>query len=865
LFGLLKDLLDSNTREVKKIQKVVERINALEPRVKAFSHDEMRSQTQQFKERLAKGESLDDLLPEAFACVREAAVRTIGLRHYDVQLIGGVVLHQGRIAEMKTGEGKTLVATTAVYLNALTGRGVHVVTVNDYLAKRDARWMGPIYHYLGLSVGIINHDVAYLYDPTLELEDESLNRLRPVHRREAYAADITYGTNNEFGFDYLRDNMVMSLEQRVQRGHYYAIVDEVDSILIDEARTPLIISGMGQKSTDLYEKFAKIARQLVRDVDYTVDEKAKTAPLTEEGVARVERILGIENLYDPEHIEFAHHINNALRAKECYRNEIEYVLRDGEVVIVDEFTGRLMFGRRYSDGLHQAIEAKEGVKVRQEDQTLATITFQNYFKMYEKLAGMTGTAATEEREFREIYNLDVVVIPTHKPCIRQDLPDLVYKDEKAKFAAVVAEIEELYKKGRPVLVGTRSIEKSEQLSMLLKRKGIPHQVLNAKYHEKEAQIIAQAGRSGTVTIATNMAGRGVDIILGGNPPDPEDAERVRRLGGLHILGTERHESRRIDNQLRGRAGRQGDPGSSRFYVGLDDELMRLFGSERIRNMMDWLKVEDDVPIEHAWITKGIENAQKKVESHHFDIRKNVLQYDETLNEQRRIIYAERERILRGEELKPHLLEFVRRVLGDVVARCCPAEAPRDEWDLEGLWHEVQEVVTLPAGASLRELEELRPDQIVEKLYDWAVQYYQEKEQRLTPAIMRQLEKVGMLRTLDEKWIDHLQNIEALKEGIGLRGYGQKDPRIEFIREAFDEFEALKARIQEDSVRFVYKVEVKVADQLASRQTMRVTGTNRDEGGRGATVRRVSKKMGRNDPCWCGSGKKWKKCHYPEEG
>jgi len=698
----------------------------------------------------------------------------------------------------------------------------------------------------------------------VELEDDSLNRLRPVHRAEAYRADITYGTNNEFGFDYLRDNMVMALEHRVQRELNYAIVDEVDSILIDEARTPLIISGRGTDSTDQYDRFAKVVRDLRKDVHYSVEEKAKSAPLTEEGVARVEQILGIENLFDPEHMELAHHVNNALRAKECYRNEIEYVVKNGEIVIVDEFTGRLMFGRRYSDGLHQAIEAKEGVKVRQEDQTLATITFQNYFKLYTKLAGMTGTAVTEEREFREIYNLDVVVIPTNVPVVRQDLSDLVYKDEEAKFRAVVADIEERHGQGQPILVGTRSIEKSEFLAMILKRKGIPHNVLNAKYHEKEAQIIAQAGRVGGVTIATNMAGRGVDIKLGGDPADPAEEQRVKELGGLYILGTERHESRRIDNQLRGRAGRQGDPGASRFYVGLDDELMRLFGSDRIKTWMERLGVEDDVPIEHSWITKGIENAQQKVEGHHFDIRKNVLQYDDTMNVQRQIIYEQRDRILRGEELKPHILGFVGEITEDLLGEYASGEVSPSEWDLEGLARAVNEQFALAAPVQPREFEGLTVAAMREAILAKVEGVYLAKEQHLGPELMRELEKVALLRTLDEKWIEHLGNIDMLREGIGLRGYGQKDPRIEFRREAFEEFEGLKRRIRDDSVQFLLRVEVRMGERVEQRETMHVTRTNRDDSGRGTTVKRVGVKLGRNDPCWCGSGKKWKKCHYPEE-
>ncbi|MGE0490422.1 MAG: preprotein translocase subunit SecA [Vulcanimicrobiota bacterium] len=866
LATLIKNLFDANEREVKKLRRMVDDVNALEEKFKALDDEALRAKTQEFKDRLAKGETLDDIQPEAFATVRETGRRVMGMRHYDVQLVGGLVLHQGRIAEMKTGEGKTLVATSAMYLNALEGKGAHLITVNDYLAKRDAMWMGPIYHALGMSVGIINHDTAYLFDPSIDTQGGKLDPVRPVHRREAYGADITYGTNNEFGFDYLRDNMVWNLEDKVQRGHHYTIVDEVDSILIDEARTPLIISGRGEKSTDDYRKYSKLVETLKRDEDYTVEEKSKSVPLTEEGTERVEELLGIENLFDYENSDAAHHIANALRAKECYRNDIEYVVKDSEIVIVDEFTGRLMFGRRYSDGLHQAIEAKENVKIRSEDQTLASITFQNYFKMYTKLAGMTGTAATEEREFREIYGVDVVVIPTNKPIARIDYPDLIYKDEKCKFEAVLGDIIENHQAGRPVLVGTRSIEQSEKLSAYLTRKGIKHEVLNAKHHEREAEIIAQAGRPGAVTIATNMAGRGVDIVLGGNPPNPEDSKRVKEAGGLCIIGTERHESRRIDNQLRGRSGRQGDPGSSRFYVGLDDELMRLFGSERIKNAMEWLKVEDDVPIESKMVTKGIENAQMKVEGHHFDIRKSVLRYDDTMNEQRRIIYEERDRILAGEELKPHIYDFVRTLVEAWARANCSSELPPDQWDIDGLWDDAIEVLNLPEEATFEELEGCQTrEQMVDLMCRWARDYYDAKEEALGEETTRAFEKWCLLQTLDQKWIDHLQSIDRLKEGIGLRGYGQKDPQLEFIKEAFEMFEALKHRILEDTVRYLFKLEVKSDQEVQAERSVRVTGTNRDDSGRGNTFRRVSKKIGRNDPCWCGSGKKWKKCHYPDEG
>lgn len=866
LQSLLKKVFNPNEREVKKLRKIVEVINGLESKYEAMSDEELQAQTPRFKELLANGKTLDDILNDAFAVVREASKRIMKMRHYDVQLVGGLVMHQGRIAEMKTGEGKTLMATSAIYLNGLEGKGVHLVTVNDYLAKRDAIWMAPLYHFLGLSVGVINHDSAFLYDPEAE-EDEFA---RPVSRREAYAADITYGTNNEYGFDYLRDNMVWQLEQKVQRGHNFAIVDEVDSILIDEARTPLIISGRGDEDVSDYQKYCDVVNQLERDVHYTVEEKSKSAALTDEGSERVEEILGIENLFDYENAEAAHRIGNALRAKDCYRPDIEFVVSDGEIVIVDEFTGRLMFGRRYSDGLHQAIEAHMGVEVRSEDQTLASITFQNYFKMYTKLAGMTGTAATEEREFREIYNVDVVVIPTHRPIARKDLPDLVYRDKKAKFAAVVEDVLAQNELGRPVLVGTRSIEESESLSRFLTERGVEHKVLNAKLHEQEAEIIAQAGRPGAVTIATNMAGRGVDIVLGGVPEDPEKSKMVKEAGGLCILGTERHESRRIDNQLRGRSGRQGDPGSSRFYIGLDDELMRLFGSERIQKAMDMLNIEDDVPIESSMVTRGIENAQKKVEGHHFDIRKNVLKYDDTMNEQRRVIYEERDRILSGETLKPHVLNFVEQLAVDWTKTHCSTEISPDDWDFDEFWEDMMSVLNLPEHASVEELSKLRdPKQIVTRIKQWANEYYTEKSELLGAETMQDFEKWCLLQTLDQKWIDHLRNIDQLKEGIGLRGYGQKDPQLEFIREAYEMFTDLKLRILEDTVRFLFKLEVRAEEEIQTDRAIEETGTNREaeeeEAQANTPSRRTGEKIGRNDPCWCGSGKKFKKCHYPEEG
>ena len=868
MLGLLRKIFDSNQKEVNKIMKVVEKINALEPSVQPLNDYNLREKTMQFRDRLKKGETLDDLLPEAYAVVREAAKRVRGERHYDVQMVGGIVLHQGRIAEMKTGEGKTLVGTCPVYLNALTGLGVHLITVNDYLAKRDGMLMAKVYDFLGLTVGIINHDSAFVYDSTVQGEP-----LRPVSRQEAYKADITYGTNNEYGFDYLRDNLVWELSDKVQRGHHFAIVDEVDSILIDEARTPLIISGRGQGVNANYEKFSVLVRELKKDEHYTVDEKSKNAPLNEDGVAKVEEMLGLRNLYDMENVESAHLVANALKAKECYRNDVEYVIRDEEIVIVDEFTGRLMFGRRYSDGLHQAIEAKEGVKIRQEDQTQASVTFQNYFKMYKKLAGMTGTAATEEREFREIYDVDVVVIPTHRPISRKDLPDTVYKDEPLKFKAVCDEIEALHKTGRPVLVGSRAIDKSELLSRMLKERGVPHNVLNAKYHEQEAQIIAQAGRFGGVTIATNMAGRGVDIILGGNPQDPEQYKKVRELGGLCILGTERHESRRIDNQLRGRAGRQGDPGSSRFFVSLDDELMRLFGGDRIKNVMTFLKVDDE-PIESGMVSRGIENAQSKVESYHFDIRKSVLRYDDTMNNQRKVIYEERDRILRGEDLRPHIMHFVEQLANGWVDGYCSAEISPDEWEWDLFWAEVRDVLELPEEHTLDELKALPRAELAPRLISWADAYYDHKEEQLGPETARRFEKWVLLQTLDSKWIDHLQSIDLLREGIGLRGYGQKDPQIEFIKEAFEMFEGLKHRIMEDTVRLLFKLEVRQGEEVPDEPDMSEMEmpSMPDEppallaGAAPPSTRgRLATRISRNDACWCGSGQRWKSCHYPDEG
>ncbi|OPX88034.1 MAG: preprotein translocase subunit SecA [Pelotomaculum sp. PtaB.Bin104] len=877
MLGFIKDWLDDNAREVKKIQRIVDEINQFEPKVSDLREEELKGMTAVFRERLEKGQTLDDILPEAFAVVREASRRVLGMRHFDVQLLGGIVLHQGRIAEMKTGEGKTLVATLPVYLNALTGKGVHVITVNDYLARRDSEWMGQVYNYLGLSVGLVAHG--------LEWGD----------RQRAYRSDITYGTNNEFGFDYLRDNMAIHPDQLVQRELNYAIVDEVDSILIDEARTPLIISGQAEKSTELYYTFAKIVPRLTREDDYTVDEKAHAVAITESGVAKVEKMLGVENLYDDKNIELTHHLNQALKACGLMKRDRDYVVKDGQVIIVDEFTGRLMFGRRYSDGLHQAIEAKEGVKIERESQTLATITFQNYFRMYDKLAGMTGTAETEEQELKKIYGLDVVVIPTNKPMIRKDLADVIYKTEQAKFRAAVDEIVSRHDLGQPVLAGTISIEKSEVLSRMLKHRGVDHQVLNAKYHDKEAEIIAQAGRWGAVTIATNMAGRGTDILLGGNPDflarqemcklhpeleagtqvaatgteDPilremqekyrKQAEEERRLvveqGGLYILGTERHESRRIDNQLRGRCGRQGDPGATQFFSSLEDDLMRLFGSDNISGIMDRLGIEEDMPIEHAMITRSIETAQKRVENRNFDIRKHVLQYDDVMNQQREIIYKQRRQVLTGSDLKDNIMEMIDATVERAIAVYAPEGVYPEEWDLKGLL-EHSEQLYLPAHQLAPEdLEGMGRQELQSYLTALSREKYEAREQEIGPVTMRDIERVVMLRIVDEKWMDHLDAMDQLREGIGLRAYGQKDPLVEYKFEGYDMFQNMIDSIQEEVVRYIFRVNVVQPEQ----QKKRVVVENRySDDGPKQPVRKESK-IGRNDPCPCGSGKKFKKC------
>ncbi len=839
-----------NDRILKRLGPNVQKINGFEAEISRLTDAELQAKTGFFRERLAKGETVNAILPEAFAVVREASKRILKMRHFDVQLIGGMVLHEGKISEMATGEGKTLVATLPVYLNALTGKGVHVITVNDYLAKRDREWMGPVYEFLGLSVGVIQHGTS------------------PEERKKAYQSDVTYGTNNEFGFDYLRDNMVRHMEQRVQRNLHYAIVDEVDSILIDEARTPLIISGPSDESTDKYFKIDKIIPAMKKEEDYQIEEKTRTVALTDKGIKKAEEALHVENLYDPNNVELVHHVNQALRAHTLFKKDVDYVVKDGEVIIVDEFTGRLMPGRRYSDGLHQALEAKENVKVEEENQTLATITFQNYFRMYEKLAGMTGTAQTEAQEFHEIYKLDVVVIPTNRPLSRQNFPDQIYRTEREKFGAVVKEIVELHKKGRPVLVGTVSIEKSEHLSSLLKRTHVLHNVLNAKYHEMEAEIIKQAGQNSAVTIATNMAGRGTDIVLG---------EGVAALGGLHVVGTERHEARRIDNQLRGRSGRQGDPGSSRFYLSLEDDLMRIFGSERLSGMMQKMGMEEGQEIEHPLVTRAIETAQKRVEGRNFEIRKQLLEYDNVMNRQREVIYAERRKVLEGEDLREHYLGMIEEVVDDLAA----GYAPQDEESFKSLSESVRKIFPI----SLESLESDSGDVLSDALIDRAKAAYEQKEKTVGPENVRHLERLILLDVVDSKWKEHLRNMDDLREGIGLRGYGQKDPLVEYKREAFQGFQEMVQTIKEDSLAFIFRVQPvshlaekvaeppikkaaplqflhpevsKVPTSLAS--TVQRNDLSGEDEIASPTVVRHEEKVGRNDPCPCGSGKKYKKCH-----
>ena len=893
---LLKKIFGSkNEREIKRMRPVIGQVGVLEPAVSRLTDQQLGSKSDVFRKRLADGAQLADLLPEAFAVCREMSKRKLKMRHFDVQLIGGMILHEGKIAEMKTGEGKTLVATLALYLNALEGKGAHLVTVNDYLAKRDAQWMGPLYHHLGLSVGIIQHETSFLFDPTYDPEDKRLLYLRPCTRREAYRADITYGTNNEFGFDYLRDNMVTDLDQCVQRELHYAIVDEVDSILIDEARTPLIISGPTEDSTDLYYRIDRIIPGLKRDEHYTIEEKTKTAALTEEGNEKVERALGVTNLYDPANLNLVHHVVQGLRAHVLYHRDVDYVVKDGEVIIVDEFTGRLMPGRRWSDGLHQAVEAKEEVKIANENQTLASITFQNLFRMYDKLAGMTGTADTEASEFAKIYNLEVVVAPTNRPNIRQDFPDVVYRTEKEKFNAIVEDIKDCHQRGQPALVGTISIEKSERLAGYLVRQGIKHSVLNAKHHEREAEIIAQAGRKAGVTIATNMAGRGTDILLGGNPEflfkktlyaDPEmtperqaslqaqiqaecEAEKneVIAAGGLHIIGTERHESRRIDNQLRGRSGRQGDPGSSRFYLSLEDDLLRIFGSDRISKIMLKLGMEEGVPIEAGMVTRAIENAQKKVEAHHFEIRKQLLDYDDVLNKQREVVYERRRMILRGDDLTEEIRSSTEEVLDDLLAVHCPQGAYQEEWDLKGLADACYAQFGIDIKDGSIDFKDVGSDALRQELIKKIDEAYKKKEQELGAELLRLLEKMVMLRTIDTLWKDHLLGIDSLREGIGLRGYGQKDPLIEYKREAFEMFAGMMNRMKRDVLEHLFRVQVvpgesprpPVEQHRPVQLTLNRGEAAADDNGT-KTVRRGIDKVGRNDPCPCGSGKKYKKCH-----
>ena len=787
MLSFLQRLLgNNNAKEIKKMRAIADHINEIEPNYVKLSDANLVAKTDEFKRRLQKGETLDDILPEAFAVVREASKRVLGMRHFDVQLIGGICLHSGNIAEMRTGEGKTLVATLPVYLNALTGNGVHVVTVNDYLATRDSEQMGRLYNFLGLSTGLIVANLDF------------------NQRKEAYACDITYGTNNEFGFDYLRDNMVSDVSQMVQRPLNYAIVDEVDSILIDEARTPLIISGPGQRSTDNYYKLAKIVPHLVKDEDYTIDEKQKTIAPTDSGIAKVEKMLGVENLYDSENIELNHLLGASLRAYAMMHRDTDYVVKDGEVVIVDEFTGRLMFGRRYSDGLHQAIEAKEGLKVERESQTLASVTFQNYFRMYKKLAGMTGTAKTEEKEFIDIYGLEVLPIPPNKPLARIDLPDQIFKTKAAKYRAVVRNAVERHQTGQPILIGTTSITQSEELSDMLLRSGVPHKVLNAKHHEKEAEIVADAGQMGMVTIATNMAGRGTDITLG---------EGVPELGGLAILGTERHESRRIDNQLRGRAGRQGDPGSSQFFLSLEDDLMRIFGADNITGIMDKLGMEEDEPIEHSLITKSIERAQKKVEDHNYNIRKYVLEYDDVMNQQREVLYEQRRRILRNESLRDTINEMIDKLVTESVDAYADEKLYPEEWDYEGLYKHLSQYFLTEEIMSSQDMEEYSRQELLERLLEIAHAEYQDRVDMLGDAMFGQLEKAIMLRVVDNKWMEHLDNMDMLREGIGLRAYGQKNPLVEYKFEAFDMFQNMIAAIQDETIMALYKIRAQLIQEI----------------------------------------------------
>ncbi|SMP67320.1 preprotein translocase subunit SecA [Anoxynatronum buryatiense] len=875
-------------RELKRMDPLVKKIEALDSTFAAMSNETLRAKTIEYKARLAQGETLDDLLPEAFATVREAAWRVLGLKHYPVQLYGGIVLHQGRISEMKTGEGKTLMATLPVYLNALSDKGVHVVTVNDYLARRDCEWMGKVYEFLGMTTGVNVHGLS------------------PAEKKAIYEADITYGTNNEFGFDYLRDNMVIQKDNMVQRDLNYVIVDEVDSILIDEARTPLIISGEGEKSTQLYALVDHFVRGLKNEIHYNVDEKANSVALTEEGVEIAEKHFSLENLSDPENMEISHHINQALKANNLMKRDKDYVVKDGEVIIVDDFTGRLMFGRRYSDGLHQAIEAKEGLDVRRESRTLATITFQNYFRMYQKIAGMTGTAKTEEEEFKAIYGMDVVEIPTNEPVVREDHADAIYKNEPGKYAAVVEEIIEHHATGQPVLVGTISIERSELISRMLQKKGVKHEVLNAKQHEREAEIVAQAGRKGAVTIATNMAGRGTDILLGGNPeflakrdlkakgiddevlaavtaltiPDDPEIQAVAReyerlhqqykqetdtehqaviaAGGLHIIGTERHESRRIDNQLRGRAGRQGDPGSSRFFISLEDDLMRLFGGERMQGLVEKLGLEDDMAIEHGMLSRSIENAQKKVEGRNFGIRKHVLQYDDVMNKQREVIYNERRKVLDGEDMRDQILAMVETIIDSALELYTANSEYPEEWELEDLNRHLQAQFSLETFYDASDVESLTKHGLREEILQHCLAHYEVKEQEISAERLREIERILMLRVVDTKWMDHIDAMDQLKQGIGLRAIGQEDPVRAYQKEGFDMFQEMIRNIQEETVKVLFHLQKDaVVQRKAVVKVNPVPGSDGSVSGSGTVVNK--EKVGRNDPCPCGSGKKYKKC------
>jgi len=904
MFKFFSKLLDTHEKEITRLRKIVEEVNAREPEMKKLKKTEFAKKTAEFRERLSHGSTLDDILPEAFALVREAALRSIGQRHYDVQLIAACALHMGKIAEQKTGEGKTLSAIPALYLNAITGRGVHLVTVNDYLARRDAGWMGPVFHLLGLKTAAMISEQSFLYDP--EYEDKTavdwrLKHLKPISRREAYQADVNYGINSEFGFDYLRDNMVSDISQVVQREYHYAVVDEVDSVLIDEARTPHIISAPAMEATHAYYDYAKIVEKLNKDTDFVIDEKLRTAHLTDHGILKVEKLLGVGNIYEKD-FETVHHIEAALKARALFHREKEYIVKDGQVVIVDEFTGRLLVGRRFSEGIHQAIEAKEGVAIQQESKTLATVSLQNYFRMYEKLAGMTGTAVTEAEEFQKIYDLDVLVIPTHRGMVRQDFADSVYKTPRAKYAAIAQDVADAHKRGQPVLVGTTSIDKNEIISDLLTRKGVPHQVLNAKNHLQEAMIIAEAGKKGAVTVATNMAGRGVDIILGGSRREKWEVDdekvwekeekawqkqhdEVLALGGLHVIGTERHESRRIDNQLRGRAGRQGDPGSSRFFVSLEDDIMRLFGGDQVARLMTIFKLPEDVPLEHAMVSRSIEQAQVKVEGFHFDSRKHLVEYDDVLNKQREIVYRRRRKILEGQRLNERILETIAQEITSLVT----IYSTDGTFDRQKIVTEFCSIIPFDQASQeqlFKQLEQLHSvDDISEFLVKVTSDMYENREKQVGPDVMGQIERWVSLSVIDNLWMDHLDAIDDLREGIGLRGYGQRDPLVEYKNEAFNMFERLISAIDSEIVHRIFKVQVQmnqpggpsgdakmkhaqavpaIAKETAISQAAKNMRTNA-EGGTKAPKVNSQKELGRNDPCWCGSGKKWKKCHYPQTG